>query len=241
MSGGAEIISDNLNTVRQTIAATARAAGRNPEEIRLIAVSKNQPRAAIEAAVGAGQRAFGENTVQEALTKIPHFTGLDLEWHFIGHLQSNKARFIPGNFSWLHALDSLKLAQRLSRLAQERSTVVNTLIEINIARDPRKHGVAPEALFPLLEQLLREDLSGIALRGLMAIGPHPAAEPEIRTAYAKLRELRDDCRRRFGPQDFTELSMGMSGDYIAAITEGATMVRVGTAIFGGRDYTRTRA
>jgi len=241
MSSPGAIITRNLHTVRQTIAATARAAGRNPEEIRLIAVSKNQPRAAIEAAVGAGQRAFGENTVQEALAKIPHFTGRGLEWHFIGHLQSNKARFVPGNFSWLHALDSLKLAQRLARLAQERSTVVNTLIEVNVARDPRKHGVAPEALLPLLEQLLREDLSGIALRGLMAIGPHPAAEPELRAAFAAVRKLRDDCRRRFGAQDFTELSMGMSGDYIAAIMEGATMVRVGTAIFGGRDHARPQA
>lgn len=236
MNDAASAVAHNLARLRETIAETARAAGRKPEDIELIAVSKTQPRAAIEAAVGAGQRVFGENTVQEALAKIAHFRGQGLEWHFLGHLQSNKARFIPGNFSWLHSLDGLKLAARLSRLAQEQNTVIKTLIEVNITRDPNKHGVAPEEVLPLLDALLTENLPGIALRGLMTIGPYQASESDIRTAFANLRKLRDECRQRFGPKDFTELSMGMSGDYVEAIKEGATMVRIGTAIFGDRDY-----
>jgi pyridoxal phosphate enzyme (YggS family) len=226
----------NLQRVRAAIAQAAHDAGRSPDRIKLVAVSKTQPAAAIEAAIAAGQTVFGENTVQEALTKIPALASHDLEWHFIGHLQSNKARFIPDHFAWLHSLDSLKLAQRLSRLARERGAIVQALIEVNIARDPNKSGVLPEALMPLLEQLLKEDLPGLPLRGLMAIGPYPAAEADIRRAYAALRALRDDCRKRFALGDFTELSMGMSGDYVEAIQEGSTLVRIGTAIFGERDY-----
>jgi pyridoxal phosphate enzyme (YggS family) len=236
MPDRAEIVARNLQRLRQTIADTAHAAGRNPEDVRLIAVSKTQPLAAIEAALAAGQQDFGENTVQEALEKIPHFEHRPVTWHFIGHLQSNKARFIPGNFSWLHSLDSAKLAGRLARLADERGVVIDTLIEVNITRDPRKHGVAPDALFPLLDQLAKESLPGVALRGLMAMGPQAAAEKEIRAAFASVRRLRDDAAQRLALPRFTELSMGMSGDYAAAIKEGSTMVRIGTAIFGERNY-----
>ncbi len=231
-------IAANLRRVQTAIAATALSAGRRPEEIALVAVSKIRPPTAIAAALAAGQKAFGENTVQEALTKIPHFQGRGVEWHFIGHLQSNKARFIPGNFGWLHSLDGARLAGRLSHAAQEKGAVVNTLIEVNITRDPRRHGVVPEALAPLVEELLAANLPGIRLRGLMAIGPHPATEPEMRRAFADLRALRDHCRDRFALPGFTELSMGMSGDYVEAIQEGSTMVRIGTAIFGERDYSK---
>ena len=190
----------------------------------------------LAAAIAAGQRVFGENTVQDALTKIPHFAGQGLEWHFIGHLQSNKARFIPGNFTWVHSHASIKIAQRLARLAQEQNTTVNTLIEVNITRDPAKHGVAPEDIASLLDQILKANLSGTQLCGLMAIGPHPATESERRASFAALRKLRDDCAQRFALPGFTELSMGMSGDFIEAIQEGSTLVRIGTAIFGERDY-----
>jgi len=229
-------IAANLERLRAAIADAALRAGRRPEDVKLIAVSKTQPAEAVAAAIAAGQRVFGENTVQDALTKIPRFAGQGLEWHFIGHLQSNKARFIPGNFTWVHSLDSVKIAQRLARLAQEQNTAVNALIEVNITRDPAKHGVAPEDIAPLLEQLLKANLSGIHLRGLMAIGPHPATESERRACFAALRKLRDDCAQRFAPPGFTELSMGMSGDFIEAIMEGSTMVRVGTALFGERNY-----
>jgi pyridoxal phosphate enzyme (YggS family) len=138
----------------------------------------------------------------------------------------------------LHSLDSLSLAQKISRHAQEQSAAVNILIEVNVTRDSRKHGVVPEVLFDFIEQLIKDNLPALSLRGLMTIGPHAAAEQEMRRCFAKLRELRDECGKRFALPDFTELSMGMSGDYVAAIKEGATMVRVGTAIFGERDYSR---
>jgi PLP dependent protein len=230
------LIAANLEHLRAALADTAQRAGRRVEDVKLIAVSKTQSPQAVAAAVAAGQRLFGENTVQEALTKIPHFTGQGLEWHFIGHLQSNKARFIPGNFTWVHSLASVKLAERLARLAQEQNTMVNALIEVNITRDPAKHGVAPEDLAPLLDELLKADLSGIQLRGLMAIGPHPATESERRVAFAAVRKLRDDCMQRYALPGLTELSMGMSGDFVEATQEGATMVRLGTAIFGERAY-----
>ncbi|HWR88322.1 MAG TPA: YggS family pyridoxal phosphate-dependent enzyme [Acidiferrobacterales bacterium] len=229
-------IATNLEHLRASIADAARRAGRHPEDVKLVAVSKTQPPEAVAAAFAAGQRVFGENTVQDALTKIPRFAGQGLEWHFIGHLQSNKARFIPGNFSWVHSLASVKLAERLARLVQEQNTTVNALLEVNITRDPAKHGVAPEDIAPLLEQLLKANLSGVHLRGLMAIGPHPATESERRACFAALRKLRDDCAQRFALPGFTELSMGMSGDFIEAILEGSTMVRVGTALFGERNY-----
>lgn len=231
-----DTIADNLAQVRAHIADAARAAGRRPEEVRLIAVSKTLPREYVAAAVQAGQRDFGENTVQDALTKIPHFAGLGLDWHFIGHLQSNKVKFIPGHFTWVHSLHALPLAQRLSRLAHEQHATVNLLIEVNISRDPAKHGVAPEHLPALIESLLQAHLPGLTLRGLMAIGPHPAAESQLRSAFAAVRALRDDCAQRYALPGFTELSMGMSGDYVEAIKEGSTMVRIGTAIFGARDY-----
>jgi pyridoxal phosphate enzyme (YggS family) len=229
------LIAANLERLNSRIAETAQRAGRRPQDVKLIAVSKTQPPEAVAAAVAAGQRLFGENTVQDALTKIPQFAGQGLEWHFLGHLQTNKVRFIPGNFTWLHSLDSLKLAQRLARQAQEQNAAVNVLIEINITRDPAKHGVAPDAATALLDQLLQNDLAGIQLRGLMAIGPYPATETERRAAFAALRVLQDNCAQRFALPGFTELSMGMSGDFAEAIAEGATMLRIGTAIFGGRN------
>jgi pyridoxal phosphate enzyme (YggS family) len=231
-------IARNLAELRACIADLARAAGRQPGDVRLIAVSKTHPPEAIEAAIAAGQTEFGESTVQDALTKIPRFAARGAVWHFLGHLQSNKAKFIPGNFRWLHSLDSLRIAERLSRLAQEKSATVEALIEVNITRDPAKHGVAPEALAPLLDELLKAPLPGIQLRGLMAMGPYPATEPEMRAAFAAVRKLRDDCQQHFSLPQFTELSMGMSGDYAEAIKEGSTMVRIGTAIFGERDYSK---
>lgn len=231
-----DTIARNLAQVRTRIADAAQAAGRRPEEIRLIAVSKTLPREYIAAAVQAGQKDFGENTVQDALTKIPHFAEVGLDWHFIGHLQSNKVKSIPGNFTWVHSLHALPLAQRLSRLAQEQRVTVNVLIEVNIARDPAKHGVAPEHLPVFVEHLLQANLPGITLRGLMAMGPYPANEQQLRSAFAAVRNLRDNCAQRYALPSFSELSLGMSGDYVEAIKEGSTMVRIGTAIFGARDH-----
>ncbi len=227
-------IARNLAGVRQAIASAARSAGRSPDDVTLIAVSKRQPPELIAAAAAAGQRDFGESTAQEAVAKIDRLGGLDAVWHFIGHLQSNKARFIPGRFAWLHSLDSLPLARRLSQLAADSAATLDVLIEVNIAHEPARHGVPDSALLPLIAQLLDAALPNIRLRGLMAIGPYPASEPQLRTAFAAVRALRDECRSRFGIPGFSELSMGMSTDFVPAILEGATMVRIGTAIFGAR-------
>lgn len=220
--------------VRARIDELARDAGRSPDDVRLIAVSKTHSPDAVAAAVAAGQRDFGENTVQDALTKIPHFAGQGLTWHFIGNLQSNKAKFLPGNFHWWHSLNSAALAERISRLAAEKNAIIDTLIEVNITRDPAKHGVMPEALDALMEGLEKSELAGIRLRGLMAMGPQTTHEKEIRSAFAALRDLRDAVRARYALHSFSELSMGMSGDYAEAIREGSTMIRIGTAIFGDR-------
>jgi len=246
-----DLIAKNLARVRDDIAAAALSVHRDPADIKLIAISKTHSIASIEAAIAAGQHAFGENTVQEALGKIAHFGHPDLtrgvistntgipEWHFIGHLQSNKARSIPGNFSWLHSLDSLKIAQRLNRFAEDQHSVLNTLLEVNVTQDSRKHGIEPSAVASLLDQFLAQGFSAITLRGLMTIGPYPAAEPEIRRTYAALRHLLDECKQRFDLPAFDQLSMGMSGDYVEAVKEGATMLRIGTAIFGDRAYGTT--
>jgi PLP dependent protein len=238
MNQSVDVIASNLFRVRQSIAEVAHTCTGSYDAIRLIAVSKGHQPSAIAAAIAAGQKDFGENTSQEALKKIPHFQNQGLEWHFIGHLQTNKAKFIPGNFSWLHSLDNLDLARKLSRRAQELSANINILIEVNVTRDPKKHGIAPDALADFIEQLLKESLPALSLCGLMTIGPHAAPEKEIRGCFARLRELRDACRTRYALTGFTELSMGMSGDYVEAIKEGATMLRVGTAIFGERNYTK---
>jgi len=238
MNQSVDAIASNLFRVRQSIAKVAHACAGSSDAIRLIAVSKGHQPSAIAAAIAAGQKDFGESTTQDALPKISQLANPSIDWHFIGHLQTNKAKFIPGNFSWLHSLDNLDLARKLSRRAQELSANINILIEVNVTRDPKKHGIAPDALADFVEQFLKENLPALSLRGLMTIGPHEAPEKEIRACFASLRRLRDDCQRRFGLRDFTELSMGMSGDYVEAIKEGATMVRVGTAIFGDRDYSR---
>lgn len=232
----ADSIAKNLTAVRDAIANAAAHAGRRAETIKLIAVSKTHSRSAIDAARRAGQHAFGESTTQEALPKITELHDAALEWHFIGHLQSNKTKLVPGHFQWLHSLDDLKLAQRLSRAATELGATLQCLIEINVTGDPKKHGVAPAQLDALLEQLVSDALPGIRLRGLMTIGPYGAPEAELRAVFARLRALRDASAARFALPDFTELSMGMSGDYVEAIKEDATMVRIGTAIFGERDY-----
>ena len=238
MNQSADTIASNLFHVRQSIAEVARACTGSSNAIRLIAVSKGHQASAIAAAIAAGQKDFGESTTQDALPKISQLANSSIDWHFIGHLQTNKAKFIPGNFSWLHSLDNLDLARKLSRRVRELSANINILIEVNVTRDPKKHGIAPGALPDFIEKLLKESLPALSLRGLMTIGPHAAPEKEIRGCFAKLRELRDECRKCYALPGFTELSMGMSGDYVEAIKEGATMLRVGTAIFGERRYSK---
>jgi pyridoxal phosphate enzyme (YggS family) len=236
MPDAVSLITENIQRLRETVAQAAHACGRRAADVRIIAASKTQPLEAVRAAIAAGQCDFGESTIQDALGKIEPLREAAVTWHFIGHLQSNKARFLPGNFSWLHSLDSIRLASRLSRDAQALETRIQALIEVNITRDPAKHGVLPEEVTPLLDQLLAQALPGIELRGLMCIGPYPASEAAIRAAFAATRALCTACRERYALRDFTELSMGMTGDFAEAIREGATMVRIGSAIFGERRY-----
>jgi len=231
-------ISANLDTIRKRIQHAAAASGRDPATIRLIAVSKYMPGDYIRQAILAGQRCFGENTLQDAQSKQALIDDPATEWHFIGHLQSNKAKHIPGNFDWLHTLDSLKLAKRLSA-ATGSATTLRVLLQVNIANDPDKFGLPAARLFQFIEDLLSAELSGLQLRGLMMIGHRDATVAERRRDFSALYELGQNCARRFGPELFSEYSMGMSGDFEDAITEGATMIRVGTAIFGPRPQTRT--
>jgi pyridoxal phosphate enzyme (YggS family) len=231
-------IQANLLAVRERIRRAAVSAGRNPDEIRLIAVSKSVCSADIIRAIDAGQHIFGESTVQDAVSKLSLMQNPANEWHFIGHLQTNKVRHIPGNFAWLHTLDSLKLARRISSHAEARGVVVNTLLQINIADDRDKFGMQPASVFPFMDQLLEASLDGIRLRGLMTIGRREASVADCRRTFSQLRELREACAMRFGDGLFRELSMGMSGDFEIAVTEGSTMVRVGSAIFGERPVRR---
>ncbi|WP_455234903.1 YggS family pyridoxal phosphate-dependent enzyme [Thiogranum longum] len=226
-------IGDSLCEIRERIAAAAQTSGRSPESVRLIAVSKQQPVPAIETLIGLGHKDFGENQIQEALGKIAVFRDQDVSWHFIGHLQSNKCRFIPGNFSWVHSVDSVKLARRIAQSVTDSGQPVRLLLQVNISNDPAKHGVQSRDLFALVEGILEQQAAAIELRGLMTIGYREARAEDARRSFADLRRLLERCRQRFG-ENFSELSMGMSDDYEVAIQEGATMVRIGSALFGPR-------
>jgi pyridoxal phosphate enzyme (YggS family) len=207
-----------------------------PDEITLVAVSKTRSLDEVRQAIDAGQKDFGENTTQDALTKIPELKGSRAQWHFIGHLQSKKARHIPGNFHWVHSVDSLKLAQKLSNamLNSEEDTRINCLLQVNVSGEASKSGLNRAEVIPFIDELLQLQLPCINWRGLMTIGVQ-GDDTRSRTAFAELRSMLDQCQREFGLVDFDQLSMGMSNDYPAAIEEGSTMVRVGTAIFGERN------
>ncbi len=223
-------IADNLDAVRGRIAAAAVDAARAADDIRLVAVSKTQPVSAVAAAIAAGQRDFGENYLRDALAKIEALPDRDAVWHFIGDIQSNKTRDIAAHFTWAHAIDRLKIARRLSEQRPEHLPPLNVCIQVNIDDETSKSGVAPEAGADLAGEIAT--LERVRLRGLMAI-PAPAEGFDAqRRPFARLRQLRDELDAAGFALD--TLSMGMSADLDAAIAEGATMVRVGTAIFGAR-------
>jgi pyridoxal phosphate enzyme (YggS family) len=232
-------ISGNLEHIRARIQRAAADAGRDPAEIRLIAVSKYMPAEFIRQAMRSGQYIFGENTLQEATEKLGTISDPRLEWHFIGHLQSNKARFVPGNFHWLHTLDSLKLAMKLSDAWNDAQPPLQVLLQVNIANDPRKYGLIPDSTAQFAADLLQLELPGICLRGLMTIGREHATPGERRRDFTALRLLRDNIATRLDSEFFSELSMGMSDDFEIAIAEGATMIRVGSSIFGPRPQVTT--
>ncbi|MCK5262768.1 MAG: YggS family pyridoxal phosphate-dependent enzyme [Gammaproteobacteria bacterium] len=213
-------------------------AGRAVDEVCLIAVSKTRSLSEVEQAIAAGQTVFGENTVQDALTKISQLAESghqNIEWHFIGHLQSKKSKQVAEHFQWIHTVDSLKLAQKLSAAMQQHNpnSVLNCLLQVNVSGEMSKSGLSRCETIALLEELQKLNLPNLAWRGLMTIGVQ-ADETETRKAFSDLRELRNECQKQFDLKEFDQLSMGMSNDYDIAIEEGATMVRVGTQLFGQR-------
>lgn len=223
-------ISDRLQAVRARVAAAAVAAGRAPEEVTLLAVSKTWPAAAVREAAAAGQQAFGENYVQEGVDKIDALRELGLEWHFVGPLQSNKTRQVASAFDWVHSIDRLKIAERLSAQRDVHLPPLNVCIQVNVSGEDSKSGVAPDEVAALAHAVA--DLPRLRLRGLMCI-PEPTGDLALLHArFAVLRTLQAELIAAGLALD--TLSMGMSHDIEPAIAEGATIVRVGTAIFGER-------
>jgi PLP dependent protein len=225
-------IDDNLQAVRERIARAATAAGRDPAGVTLLAVSKTHPAALIEEARVAGQRAFGENYVQEALEKMDALAARGIEWHLVGPLQSNKTKLVAARFDWVHGVESGKIARRLSEQRPGAMAPLNVLIQVNVSGEASKSGVAPEAVPALAAAVVA--LPRLRLRGLMAI-PEPGAAP---ARYRELKALYERLKDEFA---FDTLSVGMSDDLELAVAEGATLVRVGTAIFGARERVRPAA
>jgi pyridoxal phosphate enzyme, YggS family len=230
----AQRLTNNLAKVRTRMAEACRRSGRKPDDVRLVAVSKFHSAEDIAVLAQAGQRDFGESYVQEALTKLDQLSGQDILWHFIGGLQTKKARQIAGRFVLVHSLDTEKLATELARRSADAGLLQSVLIEVNMGEE-QKAGVDEAELTGLAEDILalREDGVGLDLRGLMCLPPIFDSPEEARPYFAHLRELRDGLSASLGVP-LPELSMGMTGDFEAAIEEGATIIRVGTSIFGPR-------
>lgn len=222
-------IAKNIAKVRTRIREAAQACGRDPQTVGLLAVSKTKPAAAVREAHACGQSDFGENYLQEALNKQVELSDLPLTWHFIGPIQSNKTRPIAEHFAWVHSVDRLKIAQRLSEQRPTQLPPLNICLQVNVSGEASKSGCTPDEL-PALARAVSQ-LPNLRLRGLMTI-PEPTSDvAQQHAACARLRQLRDDLNL-----ELDVLSMGMSDDLEAAIAEGATWVRIGTALFGARDY-----
>jgi pyridoxal phosphate enzyme (YggS family) len=223
-------VTENFRKIQDLLARAAISAGRSPGQIRLLAASKRQPVEAILEAAAAGQRDFGENLVQEGLDKMAAIDREELVWHFIGHLQTNKTRAVAENFAWIHTVDRLKIAERLSSQRPRGAPPLNVCIQVNIDDEPSKSGIKAVALPGLAKAVA--SLPRLRLRGLMCL---PAIRQEFdgqREPFARLRRLRDSLNE--DGLNLDTLSMGMSADYVAAIHEGSTIVRLGTALFGER-------
>ena len=228
------MIKENLNAVEQAVAAACRRAGRKREEVTLIAVSKTKPLPDLKEAYESGARDFGENKVQELTDKIPSLPA-DIRWHMIGHLQRNKVKYIVGKVSMIHSVDSLHLAEEISRQGVKQNVTVDILVEVNVAGEESKYGVTMEEAPALVEQIAA--LPNIHVRGLMTIAPFTEIPEENRIFFQKLKQLSIDIEQKsIDNVSMSVLSMGMTGDYCTAIEEGSTCVRVGTGIFGERIY-----
>lgn len=240
-------IKERLSDIRQRIEAACKRSGRDASEVTLIAVSKTKPVSMIEEAYELGVRDFGENKVQELADKynaLDEKYGRSIRWHQIGHLQRNKVKQVIDKAVLIHSVDSLRLGQKIEEEAAKKNIVCDILIEVNVAEEESKYGVSISDLFPLFAELIR--LPHIRVRGLMAIPPNVDDSEKNRKYFSKLRQLFIDIKSKnidndgseiyFDPDKFNILSMGMTNDFEVAVEEGATMVRVGTGIFGERDY-----
>jgi PLP dependent protein len=223
-------IAENLERVREQIAQAAAKSGRSANPIELVAITKTHPAEKVREAIEAGQTLFGESRVQEARAKIPELPSA-IRWHFVGHLQKNKIRHALPLFEMIHSVDSLALAQDMNRIAEEEGLHPRVLLEVNVAGEGSKFGFAPDKLRAQMEQLLM--LPRLSIEGLMTIPPIAEEAKASRKYFVELRQLRDALEKEFNLK-LSQLSMGMTQDYAVAIEEGATLVRVGTAIFGER-------
>ena len=230
------LITENLEQVREQIAGAAAKVGRAAGEIELVAIAKTHPAEKVREAIEAGQTLFGESRVQEARAKIPELPS-NLRWHFVGHLQKNKIRHALPLFEMIHSVDSLELAHEMNRIAEEQGMHPRVLLEVNVAGEGSKFGFSPDKLGDQMESLLA--LPRLSILGLMTIPPLSKEAEAPRKYFVQLRELRDRLQTEFHV-DLAQLSMGMTEDFVVAVEEGATLVRVGTAIFGQRKKSEVR-
>ena len=231
------MIAEQLQTVRNEITEACKRSGRNPEEVTLIAVSKTKPVSMIEEAIQAGQTVFGENKVQELCSKY-EVLPKNLTWQLIGHLQRNKVKYIADKAALIHSVDSFRLAETIDQEGKKHNRVIPVLIEVNVAEEDTKFGVTVEETLPLIEEISK--LSNIQVKGLMTIAPYVDNPEENRPVFRRLKKLSVDIDSKNMNNVYMDiLSMGMTNDYQVAVEEGATMVRVGTGIFGERDYSKT--
>jgi PLP dependent protein len=225
------LIADNLVDVRERISQAIQKSKRNPDSVRLVAVSKQVGIAQIEEARNAGAATFGENKIQDAVAKVDELGSKEISWHFIGHLQKNKVKFLDSRFDLIHSVDSFELADKIAKHCQSDNRVQSILLQVNVSGETAKFGMEPGELEKQLLDFSR--LQGIRVEGLMTIPPFNPDPENSRRHFSRLRELRDQCEKQSG-LSLQELSMGMTNDFEVAIEEGATLVRVGTAIFGPR-------
>jgi len=226
------MISENLSMIRKRMAHAARRAGRNPDDVVLIAASKGVEIDRLREGLSAGIKILGESKVQEAMPKLQAL-GNKAEWHFIGHLQSNKVKYVVGAFTLIHSVDSIELSEEINSRAEKMGMIQNVLLEVNVSGEKGKFGVMPDKVNTITKAF--SGLKHISLRGFMTVPPYSDDPEDARPYFRMLRELRDNAMHTgICTDDCRELSMGMSGDFEVAIEEGATMVRIGTAIFGVR-------
>lgn len=227
-------IAYNLSQIEEKITLACERAGRSREEVKLIAVSKTKPVEDIQEAIAYGIRSFGENKVQELKEKM-EILGDELDWHLIGHLQTNKVKYIVGKVSLIHSLENMRLAEALDKEAKKRKAIVDVLVEVNVAKEDSKFGIKPEDAEGFIRQV--SEFENIRIKGLMTVAPYTDIPEENRKYFKELKKIMVDLNRKnIHNVSMSVLSMGMTGDYEVAIEEGATLVRVGTGIFGNRNY-----